>query len=95
MVASGMRSGGDCVLSKTEFIGLAKSQLKVDLTVEKVKETQGKAILSDGPQSLFFLVAGPGTGKTTALALRVLKLLLVEDSPQCRIQDGFPKMHKF
>lgn len=34
-----------------------------------------------GPQEPLFIVAGPGTGKTASLTLRVLKLILVDDIP--------------
>ena len=34
-----------------------------------------------GPTAPLFIVAGPGTGKTTVLALRILKLILVDGIP--------------
>ncbi|MCP4542413.1 MAG: ATP-dependent helicase [Chloroflexi bacterium] len=34
-----------------------------------------------GPGEPLFIVAGPGTGKTTCLSLRILKLILVDDVP--------------
>lgn len=37
------------------------------------------ALVADPAESDHFVVAGPGTGKTTALALRALKLILVDD----------------
>jgi DNA helicase-2/ATP-dependent DNA helicase PcrA len=33
------------------------------------------------PEEALFIVAGPGTGKTTCLTLRILKLILVDDVP--------------
>lgn len=41
---------------------------------------QREAIEQASTRSLF-IVAGPGTGKTASLALRILKLILVEDIP--------------
>ena len=41
---------------------------------------QREAIEQTSKQTLF-IVAGPGTGKTTCLALRILKLALVDDVP--------------
>lgn len=37
------------------------------------------ALVTDPPSANHFVVAGPGTGKTTALAVRALKLILVDD----------------
>ncbi len=41
---------------------------------------QREAIEQKASRALF-IVAGPGTGKTTCLALRILKLILVDDIP--------------
>lgn len=41
---------------------------------------QHDAIAAQAAQSLF-IVAGPGSGKTTVIALRVLKLILIDDVP--------------
>lgn len=43
-------------------------------------EHQRRAI-EQGPEEALFIVAGPGSGKTTCLALRILKLVLVDDVP--------------
>src|SRR5215203_1006093 len=37
--------------------------------------------IEQAPGEAVFIVAGPGTGKTTCLALRILKLILVDDIP--------------
>jgi len=44
----------------------------------RLDESQRDAVITSRDRSLF-LVAGPGSGKTTALTLRVLKLVFVED----------------
>lgn len=43
------------------------------------------AALEPGPSEPLFIVAGPGTGKTTTLTLRILKLILVDDVPPSAI----------
>jgi DNA helicase-2/ATP-dependent DNA helicase PcrA len=43
-------------------------------------DDQQRAI-NAGPTDALFIVAGPGSGKTTCLTLRVLKLILVDDVP--------------
>lgn len=37
-----------------------------------------RAAIEQAPDEAVFIVAGPGTGKTTCLALRILKLILVD-----------------
>ncbi len=55
-----------------EFLNIVINRLGRTLNLE-----QRQAIEADGDQSLF-LVAGPGSGKTTVLTLRVLKLIFVD-----------------
>jgi len=43
-------------------------------------DEQAEAI-AQPPSELLFIVAGPGTGKTTCLTLRILKLILVDGVP--------------
>ena len=43
----------------------------------RLDDDQWRAVLAPADESLF-IVAGPGSGKTTVLALRVLKLLFVD-----------------
>src|SRR5262245_2130039 len=63
------------MLSPEQFLNLARDHARRDLG----KHTeQGVAVLASRNESLF-VVAGPGTGQTTVLALRVLKLVLVDD----------------
>src|SRR4051812_17099954 len=38
-------------------------------------------VVSAPPDEALFVVAGPGTGKTTALTIRILKLVLVDGVP--------------
>ena len=59
-----------------EFIELASEALEIDLS----EESPHRQLLSDPSQNLH-IVAGPGTGKTSALALLALKSIFV---------DGFP-----
>jgi DNA helicase II / ATP-dependent DNA helicase PcrA len=40
-----------------------------------------KEVIEQPANQSVFIVAGPGTGKTTCLALRILKLILVDDVP--------------
>jgi len=72
------------MLGSITFAALVKSELDIDILAHEEKKTKGRAVLASKGQSLF-LVAGPGTGKTTALALRVLKLLLVDDIQPSKI----------
>ena len=54
-------------------------------------EEQKEAIEKD-PQEPLFIVAGPGTGKTTCLTLRILKLILVDGiSPDGILATTFTK----
>jgi DNA helicase-2/ATP-dependent DNA helicase PcrA len=57
----------------TTFLNAVKAVLGRDLN-----NRQGDAVSATSTESLF-LVAGPGSGKTTVLALRVLKLILVDE----------------
>lgn len=41
-------------------------------------DTEQRQCVEAGPGESLFLVAGPGTGKTTAIALRILRLIFVE-----------------
>ncbi len=50
----------------------------------KLNQSQRQAILAPKSQNLF-LVVGPGSGKTTVIALRILKLILVNNVPPERI----------
>lgn len=40
-----------------------------------------KKALKEPPEQALFIVAGPGTGKTACLTLRILKLIFVDDLP--------------
>ena len=42
---------------------------------------QQQEVIEQPSNKSVFIVAGPGTGKTTCLALRILKLILVDDVP--------------
>lgn len=44
-------------------------------------DDEQKSALEERPESSLFIVAGPGTGKTTCLTLRILKLVLVDGIP--------------
>lgn len=56
------------------FLDLAEKILDKDLKSDK---SQQEAITSDKNASLY-IIAGPGSGKTTVMALRVLKLIFVD-----------------
>lgn len=47
-------------------------------TFRKSPNNEQKEAIEKSPQKPLFIVAGPGTGKTTCLALRILKLILVD-----------------
>lgn len=54
-------------------------------------ESQQAAVSADADESLF-IVAGPGSGKTTVLTLRLLKLVFVDDvDPQAILATTFTK----
>lgn len=60
-----------------EFQNLSKSELKRNIySVEN--PNQNEAIHSQMDRSLF-VVAGPGSGKTTVIVLKILKLIFVDD----------------
>lgn len=64
-----------------DFLDATAVALDKHLTTNK---QQHQAITADKGHSLF-LVAGPGSGKTTVLALRVLKLIFVDKVPPSTI----------
>lgn len=47
----------------------------------KEPNQEQKDTIKPGPNQPLFIVAGPGTGKTTCLSLRILKLILVDRVP--------------
>ena len=50
-------------------------------TFRKPPNNEQKQAIEPGHQEPLFIVAGPGTGKTTCLTLRILKLILVDGVP--------------
>jgi DNA helicase-2/ATP-dependent DNA helicase PcrA len=50
-------------------------------TFRKAPNKEQKDTIEPGPTKPLFIVAGPGTGKTTCLTLRILKLVLVDGVP--------------
>jgi DNA helicase-2/ATP-dependent DNA helicase PcrA len=50
-------------------------------TFRPAPDQQQRQAIQRPPQDALFLVAGPGTGKTTCLTLRILKLILVDRVP--------------
>lgn len=54
---------------------------KAYCTFRPPPDSQQKSAIRRPPQEALFLVAGPGTGKTTCLTLRILKLILVDGVP--------------
>ena len=63
------------MISYEEFEEIVVNVLERDISSN---EDQKKAILSPTNQSLF-LVAGPGSGKTTVMVLKILKSIFVDD----------------
>lgn len=63
------------MISEDKFEEIIVNVLKRDISSN---EDQRKAILSAPNQSLF-LVAGPGSGKTTVMVLKILKFIYVDD----------------
>jgi DNA helicase-2/ATP-dependent DNA helicase PcrA len=63
------------MISQDKFEEIVVNVLERDISSN---EDQKKAILSQPNQSLF-LVAGPGSGKTTVMVLKILKFIFVDD----------------
>lgn len=63
------------MISYEKFEDIIVNRLKRDISSNK---NQKKAILSKPDKSLF-LVAGPGSGKTTVMVLKILKYIFVDD----------------
>ena len=63
------------MISYDEFEEIIVNTLKRDISSNK---DQKKAILSEADKSLF-IVAGPGSGKTTVMVLKILKYIFVDD----------------
>ena len=63
------------MISYEEFEDIVVNILKRDISSNK---NQQKAILSNSNESLF-IVAGPGSGKTTVMVLKILKYIFVDD----------------
>lgn len=62
------------MISYDEFEDIVVNTLKRDISSNK---DQKRAILSDCDESLF-IVAGPGSGKTTVMVLKILKYIFVD-----------------
>ena len=58
-----------------DFEKAVKSKLKRDIE----NNTQQKDAIESSQDKSFFIVAGPGSGKTTVMVLKVLKLIFVDD----------------
>ena len=63
------------MISYDEFEDIVVDILKRDISSNK---NQQKAILTESDKSLF-IVAGPGSGKTTVMVLKILKYIFVDD----------------
>ena len=69
------------MISYEEFEDITAKVLKRDISSNK---QQKKAILSEPNKSLF-IVAGPGSGKTTVMVLKILKYIFVDDIDPSKI----------
>lgn len=69
------------MISYEEFEDITSKVLKRDISSNK---QQKKAILSEPNKSLF-IVAGPGSGKTTVMVLKILKYIFVDDIDPSKI----------
>ena len=69
------------MISYEEFEDIIVEVLKRDISSNK---QQKKAILSEPNKSLF-IVAGPGSGKTTVMVLKILKYIFVDDIDPSKI----------
>lgn len=63
------------MITYSQFETIVVNKLKRDISTNK---DQNKAINSNIDQSLF-IVAGPGSGKTTVMVLKILKFIFVDD----------------
>ncbi len=63
------------MITYSQFQDIVVNKLKRDISTN---EDQNKAIRSEIDQSLF-IVAGPGSGKTTVIVLKILKFIFVDD----------------
>ena len=63
------------MISYDKFEDIIVNTLKRDISSNK---DQNKAIISEADKSLF-IVAGPGSGKTTVMVLKILKYIFVDD----------------
>lgn len=63
------------MITYSEFEDIVVNVLERDISSN---EDQKKAILSESDKSLF-IVAGPGSGKTTVMVLKILKYIFVDD----------------
>ena len=76
------------MISYDEFEDIVVNTLQRDISSNK---DQHKAIIALGDKSLF-LVAGPGSGKTTVMVLKILKYIFVDDiEPQEIIATTFTR----
>ncbi|WP_225370790.1 UvrD-helicase domain-containing protein [Methanobrevibacter arboriphilus] len=63
------------MITYSQFENIVVNKLNRDISTNK---DQNKAISSNVDQSLF-IVAGPGSGKTTVMVLKILKFIFVDD----------------
>lgn len=76
------------MIKKLDFENAVEKILKINL---KKNIEQKEAIMSEKKESLF-IVAGPGSGKTTAITLKILKIIYIDDvSPSEIVVTTFTK----
>lgn len=85
MLATDSAAVSSGLISLDQFYGAYTS-------FRKEPNQEQKDTIKPGPNQPLFIVAGPGTGKTTCLSLRILKLILVDGvSPKSILATTFTK----
>jgi DNA helicase II / ATP-dependent DNA helicase PcrA len=78
------------VLTYPAFVGCVRSS--VDRFKKEWLDDQQEEAVKSAPTPPTFIVAGPGSGKTTVLSLRVIKLILVDGfAPQSVVATTFTR----
>lgn len=60
------------------FLDAVREEVGIDLSVENFEAPEQRHVVTASIDSSLFVVAGPGSGKTTSSTLRILKLIFVD-----------------